>query len=107
MQQARARLGKGTTWEGHDFSRAVNPLTTSRASAPAVATVYFAYIGLLTIASPSLSLEVFGERRSVSRSPERFSGLWLFGTVPVCLYISEFQELPSGFNFALCNFQGS
>ena len=95
MQQARARLGKGTTWEGHDFSRAVNPLTTSRASAPAVATVYFAYIGLLTIASAYLSLLVFGKRRLVSRSPERFSGLWLFlGTVRVCLYISEFQELP-------------
>ena len=74
----RYATGKAATWEGHDFSRAVNPPKTSRAPAPAVATVYFAYIGLLTIASASLSLEVFGERRSVSRSPERFSGLWLF-----------------------------
>jgi len=39
----RAAL-KGSFVEGHDFSRAVKPLKTSRASAPAVATLCFAHM---------------------------------------------------------------
>jgi hypothetical protein len=39
----RAAL-KGSSVEGHDFSRAVKPLKSSRASAPAVATLCFAYM---------------------------------------------------------------
>ena len=37
---------------------------------------------LLTITLACLSLKVFGERRLVSQSPERSSGLWLSGTNP-------------------------